>query len=170
MRASTDGTEQRDTSIGDAIPHASSQSPAEGPWVEGFLNDDEKPDVDTMPVIDIESPSELARRMAGGHQNDITHNRNTEPNGVGVRCPKCGCTQIHVGKKGYDAGSGVVGVILFGPLGLAAGAADKDQIWITCLGCGHKWKAGQAKKPQSSGCLLFFVMALVALAFSSALI
>lgn len=76
-----------------------------------------------------------------------------------IKCPKCGCTQVHSSKKGYDAAGGVAGAVLLGPLGLALGAAEKNDVWITCLHCGHKWKAGQRKKPQKSGCLLVFVLA-----------
>lgn len=76
-----------------------------------------------------------------------------------IECPKCGCTQVHSEKKGYDALSGVGGAILLGPLGLALGAADKDDVWLTCLDCGYKWKAGKPKQPQGCGCVLVFVLA-----------
>lgn len=60
-----------------------------------------------------------------------------------VTCPVCGSAQLSAGKKGYDAGAGCCGAILVGPLGLLCGAAESSDVMITCLKCGHQWKAGR---------------------------
>lgn len=65
--------------------------------------------------------------------------------GEPVKCPKCGSTQISADKKGYSVGKAVVGKALVGNVGLAAGAHGSDKVIVTCLKCGHQWKAGKAK-------------------------
>ena len=57
-------------------------------------------------------------------------------------CPKCLSTSITGNKKGYGLGKGVVGTIVAGPLGLAAGMLGKNNVKCTCLKCGYKFKAG----------------------------
>jgi len=69
----------------------------------------------------------------------IDERRPAEP----VRCPRCGSTQIHAGKKGYDTGAGCCGALLIGPLGLLCGATDSNAVTVTCLNCGHSWPAGE---------------------------
>ena len=62
-------------------------------------------------------------------------------------CPNCGSTKIQIvtegHTKGYDAGSGCCGAILFGPLGLLCGACGmggKSQYAKRmCLSCGKKF-------------------------------
>ena len=64
------------------------------------------------------------------------------------KCPKCGSTRIQIvtekDTKGYDAGSGCCGTILFGPLGLLCGACglgdSKTRAKRMCLNCGKKFK------------------------------
>lgn len=51
-------------------------------------------------------------------------------------CPKCGSKNIHIGKRGYDAGGACCGAILLGPLGLLCGADGANKIIKTCLKCG----------------------------------
>jgi tellurium resistance protein TerD len=62
-----------------------------------------------------------------------------------IRCPKCGSTQITSGNKGFSVGKAVVGDIVAGPVGLVAGAIGSKKTIITCLNCGHEWKAGKIK-------------------------
>jgi hypothetical protein len=54
-------------------------------------------------------------------------------------CPKCGCAQIAAVPRGYSAGAGIVGELLFGPVGLVAGALDANQIRLVCTNCRHTW-------------------------------
>lgn len=54
-------------------------------------------------------------------------------------CPKCGSKNIHVGKKGYDAGGGCCGAILLGPIGLLCGADGANKLVKTCLKCGKEF-------------------------------
>ena len=59
------------------------------------------------------------------------------------RCPKCGSASISADKKGFSAGKAAAGVILAGPIGIAAGGIGANKVQITCLNCGHHWIAGQ---------------------------
>lgn len=53
-----------------------------------------------------------------------------------VYCPKCYSTQVSANKRGLSLGQTVAG-------GLLVGAMGKNKIEVTCLKCGHKWKAGK---------------------------
>ncbi len=68
----------------------------------------------------------------------------------GIRCPKCGSSQLTANTKGYGAGKAVVGTIAFGPLGLLGGFIGSKKILITCLRCGHSWTPGGMKLEQKS--------------------
>lgn len=71
----------------------------------------------------------------------------TDPNAM--HCPKCGCTSLSGNKKGYGAVKGVGGALagaaIAGPVGLALGAGagnvGRKKVVVTCMRCGHKWKA-----------------------------
>ena len=43
-------------------------------------------------------------------------------------CPICGCTDLSANNKGFSMVTGTIG--------------SKD-VYITCIKCGHRWKAGQ---------------------------
>ncbi|MFC2106442.1 hypothetical protein ACFLS0_06810 [Candidatus Bipolaricaulota bacterium] len=60
-----------------------------------------------------------------------------------ITCPKCGSSQLTAGKKGFGLGKAAAGGLLLGPIGLLGGAIGKNKVMITCLNCGHQWKAGQ---------------------------
>jgi len=45
-----------------------------------------------------------------------------------VFCPQCRSTQISANKKGLSLATGLIG---------------SQTVYITCLSCGHRWKAGQ---------------------------
>lgn len=45
-----------------------------------------------------------------------------------VKCPKCGCTQISANKRGITFTLGLLGT---------------QTVFITCLKCGYRWKAGK---------------------------
>lgn len=66
-----------------------------------------------------------------------------------LHCPKCGSTQLSANKRGAKIGRGIaVGVLTLGVLSvpaIAAGAAGRNKLQITCMKCGHKWIAGKAK-------------------------
>jgi tellurium resistance protein TerD len=61
-----------------------------------------------------------------------------------LRCPKCNSSQLSVDKKGFGLGKAATGGLLLGPVGLLGGLIGSKKIQITCLKCGHTWKAGQA--------------------------
>ena len=56
-----------------------------------------------------------------------------------LKCPRCGSTQIHVDKRGFDAGSACCGAIILGPLGLLCGADGANKLRKTCLNCKKTW-------------------------------
>ncbi len=60
-----------------------------------------------------------------------------------VRCPKCGSTSISANKNGYGFGKATLGLIAAGPVGLLAGGIGSKGVMVTCLSCGHQFKAGK---------------------------
>ena len=56
-------------------------------------------------------------------------------------CPKCGCTSLASGKKGFSFGQAVIGGLVSrsAGAGLLAGTLGSDKPLVTCLNCGHKW-------------------------------
>jgi hypothetical protein len=59
-----------------------------------------------------------------------------------VRCSRCGSDQIMGGRQGYGAGKGVAGLLIAGPIGLVAGLLGRKKVIVSCLSCGHTWRAG----------------------------
>ena len=43
-------------------------------------------------------------------------------------CPNCGCTDLSANNRGFSMVTGTIG--------------SKD-VYVTCIKCGHRWKAGQ---------------------------
>jgi tellurium resistance protein TerD len=54
-------------------------------------------------------------------------------------CPKCGSKDIHIDKRGFDAGGACCGAVLLGPLGLLCGQSGANKLEKTCLSCGKKF-------------------------------
>jgi hypothetical protein len=54
-------------------------------------------------------------------------------------CPQCGSKNIHVDKRGYNAGDACCGAILLGPLGLLCGADGSNKLVKTCLNCNKEF-------------------------------
>lgn len=59
-----------------------------------------------------------------------------------MKCPKCNSTQLTSNQKGFSGGKAAAGAILAGGIGLLAGTIGSSNVIITCLRCGHKFKAG----------------------------
>ena len=78
-------------------------------------------------------------------QREIKKNTEVQRNSSdALACPKCGSQQIHVDKRGFKLGRAVgVGILTGGIGGVVAGAVGRNKIMITCLHCGHQWKAGK---------------------------
>ena len=60
-------------------------------------------------------------------------------------CPKCGSRELHAEHKGFSGGKALIGAVAVGGLGLLAGTIGSRDTQITCLKCGNKFKAGEAK-------------------------
>lgn len=60
-------------------------------------------------------------------------------------CPKCGSRELHAEHKGFSGGKALAGAILTGGIGLLAGTIGSRDTQITCLKCGKKFKAGEAR-------------------------
>lgn len=59
-----------------------------------------------------------------------------------TKCPMCGSTQLTANKKGYSLKKGVSGMALTGVIGLLGGLFGSNDIIITCLACGNRFKPG----------------------------
>ena len=60
-----------------------------------------------------------------------------------VVCPKCHSNQISSNQKGFSTGNAVAGAMVGGAMmGMGMGMVGSNQIIITCLKCGDKFKAG----------------------------
>jgi ribosomal protein S27E len=64
-------------------------------------------------------------------------------NSRSIKCPKCGSTQLTANKKGFGLGKAAIGTLLAGPIGLAGGFLGSNNVVITCLCCGNKFKPGE---------------------------
>lgn len=60
-----------------------------------------------------------------------------------IKCPRCNSTQITASKKGFGVGKAAAGLVIAGPVGLAAGAIGASKIKVTCLNCGGQWVPGK---------------------------
>lgn len=59
---------------------------------------------------------------------------------AGQTCPKCYLGYLRtIGERkgGFSGGKAVVGVVLAGPIGLAAGALGKKKVTLQCSNCGY---------------------------------
>jgi stress response protein SCP2/tellurite resistance protein len=65
-----------------------------------------------------------------------------------VRCPRCSSTNVRTGQKGFGLGKAAVGGLILGPVGLLGGFIGKNQLKITCNGCGHSWSPSQTDYSQ----------------------
>ncbi|MDR2233325.1 MAG: hypothetical protein LBE56_09405 [Tannerella sp.] len=59
-------------------------------------------------------------------------------------CPICLSRELHAEKSGFSGGKALVGAVLAGGMGLLAGSIGSNDIQITCLKCGNRFKAGEA--------------------------
>lgn len=59
-----------------------------------------------------------------------------------IKCPKCHSTQLTSNKKGFSGAKALGGAALVGGVGLLAGTIGSNKVIITCLRCGHQFKAG----------------------------
>ncbi len=57
-----------------------------------------------------------------------------------LRCPNCDSSDLEVIKKGFDDELAIIGMLMFGPIGLVAGEIDSDKSIIKCLDCGSRFE------------------------------
>lgn len=60
-------------------------------------------------------------------------------------CPKCFSKDLHTQHKGFSGGKALTGALLTGGIGLLAGTIGSKDLQISCMKCGNKFKAGEAK-------------------------
>lgn len=84
----------------------------------------------------------------------MTHQQIQQQNVVTeqIRCPSCGSNQVTANKRGFSAGKAIVGGLATGGIGLLAGFHGSRKVEITCLNCGHVFRAGDvaAQKAQDA--------------------
>lgn len=80
----------------------------------------------------------------------MDHSQGTGPQPPPVACPKCRSQQVTANKAGFGVGKAVVGGLLLGPLGLAAGAHGSGKITVSCMACGHQWDPSVKPPPKTS--------------------
>jgi hypothetical protein len=59
-------------------------------------------------------------------------------------CPKCHSKELHSEHQGFSGGKALAGAVLTGGIGILAGTIGSKDVRITCLKCGHHFKAGEA--------------------------
>lgn len=59
-----------------------------------------------------------------------------------VLCPHCGGDQIAGQRQGFGWGKAIIGGLAAGPVGAGAGFIGSGTVRVSCLRCGHSWKAG----------------------------
>jgi len=61
-----------------------------------------------------------------------------------LRCRECGSNQLTTNKQGYGWKKGLGVAVCTVGVGALAGFINSNKVWITCLKCGHRWKAGKS--------------------------
>ena len=60
-----------------------------------------------------------------------------------IVCPKCHSNQISLNQKGFSTGNAIAGSMVGGAMmGMGMVMVGSNQIIVTCLKCGDKFKAG----------------------------
>lgn len=72
----------------------------------------------------------------------VCNNSSNQISNMPIRCPKCGSSQLSANNKGFGVGKAIVGGVALGGIGLLGGFIGSSKVKITCLQCGHQWKAG----------------------------
>lgn len=60
-------------------------------------------------------------------------------------CPKCKSKDLHTGQTGFSGGKALAGAVLAGGIGILAGTIGSNEVIITCLKCGNRFKTGEAR-------------------------
>lgn len=85
-------------------------------------------------------PRAFKAGMEEEKQNQLAERANNKKRQLS--CPCCGSLHLSAGDQGFGLGKAAVGGLLVGPVGLLSGMIGHKKTIITCLNCGHKWKAG----------------------------
>lgn len=63
------------------------------------------------------------------------------------RCPKCQSASLAASRKGFSWAWGILGSFVITPLlAIPVGLLDRNVILLTCMQCGHQWKAGDPEQ------------------------
>ena len=98
-----------------------------------FVRERKKIEIEKMLEINKEKEAEMEERNEYLAQKDTTI----------AHCPKCGSTSLTANKKGFSATTGVIGLAVSPLAGAVVGGAGRNKVIVTCLKCGHQWKAGK---------------------------
>lgn len=93
--------------------------------------------------IKTESQKELEYKRIMASNPQVSTITNSSKSDDVVRCPKCKSTSITANKKGFSLAKGALGVATVGLYGVVAAGHGKNKVIVTCLKCGHQWKAGK---------------------------
>lgn len=104
---------------------------ASNPEVDKSKKAKEKPKSEYQQMMEAYTKAKIEASLRKADDNKI------------VRCPKCGSTSITANKKGLSLAKGAAGVFVAGAIGVVAAGHGKNKVIITCLNCGHQWKAGK---------------------------
>ena len=85
---------------------------------------------------------------------------------MSIRCPRCGSEDVSGGTQGFGAGKAVVGAVVAGPLGLAAGAINKNKVTNSCMTCGHRWQPEKPKLPAQENDWMFTMASVFCFSFA----
>lgn len=76
----------------------------------------------------IASSNEKSKQLKNRQSELRKQNQSNSTHTDMVKCPMCLSTQISANKRGITFTTGAIG---------------SQQVYITCLQCGHRWKAGK---------------------------
>ena len=76
--------------------------------------------------------------------NEYSENKNYNDEEY-LCCPKCFSKDLHTQHKGFSGGKALTGALLTGGIGILAGTIGSKDLQITCMKCGNKFSAGEAK-------------------------
>ena len=90
----------------------------------------------SVPISSSTTPGKIISSFPESQQVSTAKTSENENNAA--KCKYCGSTSLQAMKRGAKVGRAVVGALLVGPLGIAAGGVGMNNIKIVCLNCGKE--------------------------------